>query len=204
MHTTISHEFVDVIPGHLDEGILYICIPYTTAVHKCFCGCGHEVVTPLAPRQWSLIFDGETISLTPSIGNWSFPCRSHYWIRAGECTRRALSPPRRSPPSGPTTANSSSTTTNRALPGRAKPTSRQSAGGRGWPRGSGKDSRDLSCRPRVASEADGEPRLHPRRGVAGTGLLDADTTIGVTGWGLTLIAKVIRPLVMGRSYTGSH
>jgi hypothetical protein len=84
MRTTISHEFVDVIPDHLDEGILYICIPYTTAVHKCFCGCGHEVVTPLAPRQWSLICDGETISLTPSIGNWSFPCRSHYWIRAGE------------------------------------------------------------------------------------------------------------------------
>jgi hypothetical protein len=40
--------------------------------------------------------------------------------------------------------------------------------------------------------------------VAGIGLLDADTTIGVTGWGLTLIAKVIRPLVMGRSYTGSR
>lgn len=84
MRTTISHEFVDVIPDHLDEGVLYICIPCTTAVHKCFCGCGHEVVTPLAPRQWSLIFDGEAISLAPSIGNWSFPCRSHYWIRAGE------------------------------------------------------------------------------------------------------------------------
>lgn len=84
MRTTISHEFVDVIPADLDEGVLYVCIPYTTAVHKCFCGCGHEVVTPFAPRQWSLIFDGEAISLTPSIGNWSFPCRSHYWIRADE------------------------------------------------------------------------------------------------------------------------
>ena len=83
MRTTIGHEFVDVIPDHLDEGVLYVCIPYTTAVHKCFCGCGHEVVTPLAPRQWSMIFDGKVISLTPSIGNWSFPCRSHYWIRAG-------------------------------------------------------------------------------------------------------------------------
>jgi hypothetical protein len=48
-------------------------------------------------------------------------------------------------------------------------------------------------------EADGEPRLHPRPGVAGTGLLDADTAIGVTGWGLTLITKMIRPLVTGRS-----
>lgn len=84
MRTTIRHEFVDVVPDHLDEGVLYVCIPYTTVVHKCFCGCGHEVVTPLAPRQWSLTFDGEAISLTPSIGNWSFPCRSHYWIRTGE------------------------------------------------------------------------------------------------------------------------
>lgn len=84
MRTTISHEFVDVVPDHLDECVLYVCISYTTAVHRCFCGCGHEVVTPLAPRQWSLIFDGEAISLTPSVGNWSFPCRSHYWIRAGE------------------------------------------------------------------------------------------------------------------------
>jgi hypothetical protein len=30
-----------------------------------------------------LIFDGRSISLDPSIGNWSFPCKSHYWIRSG-------------------------------------------------------------------------------------------------------------------------
>jgi Family of unknown function (DUF6527) len=87
MRTAISHEFVDTIPVHLDEGVVYVSIPYTTAVHLCCCGCGHEVVTPLQPLQWSLIFDGETISLTPSIGNWSFSCRSHYWIRAGHVHR---------------------------------------------------------------------------------------------------------------------
>ena len=27
-----------------------------------------------------LIFDGKTISLYPSIGNWGFKCQSHYWI----------------------------------------------------------------------------------------------------------------------------
>jgi hypothetical protein len=43
--------------------------------------CGNEVVTPLSPRDWKLIFDGETVSLDPSIGNWSFSCQSHYWIR---------------------------------------------------------------------------------------------------------------------------
>ncbi|MGW6501346.1 DUF6527 family protein [Nonomuraea angiospora] len=27
-----------------------------------------------------MTFDGETFSLDPSIGNWSFPCQSHYWV----------------------------------------------------------------------------------------------------------------------------
>jgi hypothetical protein len=30
-----------------------------------------------------MIYDGETVSLDPSVGNWSLPCRSHYWIRRG-------------------------------------------------------------------------------------------------------------------------
>lgn len=54
---------------------------FATAVHKCACGCGREVVTPLSPTDWKLTFDGESISLHPSLGNWGFPCRSHYWIR---------------------------------------------------------------------------------------------------------------------------
>jgi hypothetical protein len=54
---------------------------YGTAVHRCACGCGEKVVTPFSPTDWKLIFDGETVSLHPSIGNWNFKCRSHYWIR---------------------------------------------------------------------------------------------------------------------------
>ena len=38
------------------------------------------VVTPLRPTDWQLTYDGESVSLYPSIGNWSFPCQSHYWI----------------------------------------------------------------------------------------------------------------------------
>ena len=80
MVQTIGHEFVDVIPETLQPKMLYISIKYATAVHLCMCGCGHEVVTPLTPTDWKLIYDGDTVSLSPSIGNWSFPCRSHYWI----------------------------------------------------------------------------------------------------------------------------
>lgn len=79
--TTIKHEFVQFIPDTLMEGTLYVSIPYATAIHKCCCGCGREVVTPLSPTDWELRFDGKTISLDPSIGSWALPCQSHYWIR---------------------------------------------------------------------------------------------------------------------------
>ncbi len=78
--TTIVHEFVEFIPSELKEGTLYISIPYATAVHLCACGCGIKVVTPISPPEWLLRWDGDTVSLHPSIGNWQFPCRSHYWI----------------------------------------------------------------------------------------------------------------------------
>jgi len=77
----LKHEFVEFIPKDRQEGVLYISIPFATAVHNCFCGCGTKVVTPLSPVFWKLIFDGETVSLSPSVGNWDFPCRSHYYVR---------------------------------------------------------------------------------------------------------------------------
>ena len=79
----MRHEFVRSIPDRIDEGVLYISLEYATAVHSCACGCRNEVVTPLSPTDWSMAFDGETVSLYPSVGNWSFPCQSHYWIKRG-------------------------------------------------------------------------------------------------------------------------
>jgi hypothetical protein len=77
---TLKHEFVEFIPDELHQGVLYLSLEFGTAVHKCCCGCGNEVVTPLSPTDWRVTFDGISISLYPSIGNWSMPCRSHYWI----------------------------------------------------------------------------------------------------------------------------
>ena len=59
---------------------MYVSVRFRIASHNCFCGCGNEVVTNLSPRGWQLTYDGESISLYPSIGNWDFKCRSHYWI----------------------------------------------------------------------------------------------------------------------------
>lgn len=77
---TLTHRFVEYIPDEIEEGILYISIPFCTAIHKCVCGCGNEVVTPISRKGWKLIFDGETVSLTPSIGSWNLACKSHYFI----------------------------------------------------------------------------------------------------------------------------
>jgi hypothetical protein len=76
----LRHQFVEYIPSPLANGVLYISTAFAIAVHKCVCGCGNEVVTPLSPTDWTLEFDGLSVSLDPSIGNWSFACQSHYWI----------------------------------------------------------------------------------------------------------------------------
>ena len=78
----VRHTFVSNIPDILQSGTVYVCVEYATAVHKCCCGCGMRVVTPLSPTDWRLTYDGISVSLDPSIGNWSFECESHYYIRA--------------------------------------------------------------------------------------------------------------------------
>lgn len=81
MKMSLQYKFVEFIPEKVEEGILYVSIEYCTAIHKCVCGCGNEVVTPLSPTDWRLTFNGKSITLYPSIGNWNFECQSHYWIR---------------------------------------------------------------------------------------------------------------------------
>lgn len=76
----LRHEFVEYMPERLEDGVLYVSIPFRTVLHTCACGCGEEVVTPLGPAEWSFTFDGDTISIDPSVGNWNFACRSHYLI----------------------------------------------------------------------------------------------------------------------------
>lgn len=79
--TSIVPEYVELLPPTLLDGKLYISKKYSTAVHKCCCGCGTKIVTPLKPTDWTLSERGGLVSLTPSIGNWNHPCQSHYFIR---------------------------------------------------------------------------------------------------------------------------
>lgn len=83
LHKTLEHRFVRTVPRELDPSVLYISMDYATAVHSCCCGCGERVVTPLTPTDWRMTFDGDTVSLSPSVGNWNQKCRSHYVIQRG-------------------------------------------------------------------------------------------------------------------------
>ena len=73
--------FAEFIPEQLENGKLYISEKYGTAIHKCCCGCGEEVVTPLTPIDWRIVKGRGGISLFPSVGNWNYQCQSHYIIR---------------------------------------------------------------------------------------------------------------------------
>jgi hypothetical protein len=92
----MQHKFVEFIPSEIEQDVLYISIEYDIAKHKCACGCGANIVTSLSPSRWKLTYDGETVSLSPSIGNWSHPCQSHYFITndkivwAGSISRTAI------------------------------------------------------------------------------------------------------------------
>jgi len=75
--------FVETMPDTLEPGVLYISLKYEVAIHLCACGwCGQKTVTPFDARYgWVLTQKDSLVTLSPSIGNFQMPCRSHYWIR---------------------------------------------------------------------------------------------------------------------------
>jgi hypothetical protein len=78
---SVRPEYVDLIPKELEDGVLYISKRFRTASHRCCCGCGIKIVTPLRETEYELTDRRDLVSLYPSIGNWNHPCQSHYWIR---------------------------------------------------------------------------------------------------------------------------
>jgi hypothetical protein len=81
--TVLRPEYVEHLPEQLEQGVLYICEAFDATAHKCCCGCGEDVYNKLGPARWRLIkLPDASVTLYPSIGNWNYPCRSHYWIRS--------------------------------------------------------------------------------------------------------------------------
>ncbi|MDR3582467.1 MAG: DUF6527 family protein [Candidatus Pacebacteria bacterium] len=77
--------YVEFVPDDPTEGVLYISEEYQTAIHKCPCGCGSEVVTPLSGEHaWQLTGSADAVTLRPSVGNWNCLCQSHYYVTANK------------------------------------------------------------------------------------------------------------------------
>lgn len=81
MITQLRPRLVVVIPEQPETGVLYVSVEYATTLHLCACGCGHEIVLGISPDDWKICWDGVTVSVSPSVGNWRLPCQSHYFIR---------------------------------------------------------------------------------------------------------------------------
>lgn len=83
----ISHlepKFVELMPKVFESGILYISTTYLLMLHLCACGCGEKVVLPIHPMQWHFTYNGDDVTVHPSIGNIGTTCNSHYWVINGD------------------------------------------------------------------------------------------------------------------------
>jgi len=72
--------FVDEIPSFIERGKVYISEKYKTSKHICLCGCDEMVIMPISGGQfWDMIKEPNgTVSFIGSVGNYNFPCKSHY------------------------------------------------------------------------------------------------------------------------------
>ena len=77
-------RFVDRMPISPTDGTLYVLPHFEVAIHNCMCGCGEKVVTPLGDDHWSWSYDGTDVTLSPSVGNFQYDCKSHYFLRDGK------------------------------------------------------------------------------------------------------------------------
>jgi hypothetical protein len=74
-------EFHEFIPERLEEKTLYVSEKYETAIHLCICGCKNEVTTPFGRNGWQYHRESDIVTLSPSIGSFQLPCKSHYFIQ---------------------------------------------------------------------------------------------------------------------------
>lgn len=81
----------------MEEGVIYVHKESTQSFHNCLCGCKEPVVMALdfinidgeeikgiwPPGNWNLTIKDGKATFSPSVGNYEFPCKSHYIITKG-------------------------------------------------------------------------------------------------------------------------
>jgi hypothetical protein len=75
-------EKVERLPPALADNVVYVSEEFEVAALKCACGCGHQVNLLLGDGH-TIHDEGGLADISPSIGVWDAPCRSHFWIHKG-------------------------------------------------------------------------------------------------------------------------
>lgn len=76
-------EEVERIPTDLEDGVVYLSEEYEIAALKCACGCGHTITLLVGDGHQVDNLDGVP-DISPSIGAWDAPCKSHFCVKKGE------------------------------------------------------------------------------------------------------------------------
>jgi hypothetical protein len=80
----MNYRYVAVIktPTPLDHNVVYVNEEFELATLLCPCGCGHKI-TLLCPDGHTVKNDDGFATVSPSIGVWDRPCRSHFCLTRG-------------------------------------------------------------------------------------------------------------------------
>ena len=82
----VTVEYVDTVPDHMIQDIIYVSYKYKSAMHLCLCGCHHKAVTPFNAKfgsNWTITIVDDKVTFTPSILNTNCPNNCHYVITDG-------------------------------------------------------------------------------------------------------------------------
>lgn len=79
----VEPVYVEYLPAVSDmaEQKIYISKRFETSGHRCLCGCGLLTILPFDEHGWDLTEKNDKITISPSVGNHQYPCKSHYIIR---------------------------------------------------------------------------------------------------------------------------
>jgi Family of unknown function (DUF6527) len=78
-----AYQAVERIPKQLQPETVYHSEEFELAGLLCACGCGHRI-TLLVPDSHQVYCDGGFATIRPSIAVCDGPCKSHYFISAGQ------------------------------------------------------------------------------------------------------------------------
>lgn len=77
------YQAVERIPKSLSSGVVYHSEEYEIGALLCACGCGHRV-SLIVPDSHQVVSENGLATIRPSIAVCDAPCKSHYFISAGQ------------------------------------------------------------------------------------------------------------------------